>query len=213
MTNAYQLRNAAYSKTVIKALESRYFDAYYCETGAEAVQKALELIPAGSVIGYGGSTTVSQLGLLDHFRNENYKLLDRDNAGSAEEKDAVQRAIFSADWFIASTNALSEDGILVNIDGTGNRVAPMIYGPKNVLIIAGMNKVTKDFDSAWKRARGTAAPINMARFAPLKSPCKETGACADCKSPDCICAYISTIRISRPAHKIKVILVGENLGF
>lgn len=209
----FSMRNAAFSRTMIQALESRGFEAYYCENGSDAVAKALELIPQGSSIAYGGSYTVKQLGLLEHFRNDRFTLFDRDLASSPEERDRLQHAAFTADWFIAGTNAVSQDGILVNIDCNGNRVAPMLYGPKNVLLMIGMNKITADLDSALKRARNTAAPVNMARFAGRNTPCKVTGVCADCKSPDSICADFTQIRLCRPAGRIKVILIGEDLGF
>lgn len=208
-----QIRNELLGKKVIKGLESHHFEASYCDTKEAALAKALSLIPARSVIGYGGSATLKQIGLIEKIRALDYQLLDRDLAKSPEEKAAIQRQNFSADFFLCSANAITEDGQLLNIDGTGNRVAAMIYGPKNVIVLAGMNKVTKDLDMAMKRARTVAAPLNMMRFPNLKSPCHETGACEDCKSPDSICNYFVTLRNSSPAGRIKVILIGEELGY
>ena len=196
---------------LVKNLKNHHFDAYYCATKEEALAKALELIPEGASIGWGGSLTCSQIGLMEAIHQGNYRLLDRDQCKTLEEKERIQREAFFADVFLSSANGLSLDGQLVNIDGTGNRVAPVIYGPKTVLIIAGMNKVEDSLDAAINRARTIAAPMNNQRFG-NNNPCSTTGTCGNCKNETCICNHIVVTRHGRPAGRIKFILVGEDLG-
>ena len=200
------------AQILVKNLKDRHFDAFFCATKEEALKKALSLMPEGSSVGWGGATSAIQIGLLDAVRAGNYEALDRDNAPSAEERSKIVRRCFDADFFITGANAISLDGQMVNIDGSGNRVAAMIYGPKNVIVIAGMNKVCKDLDSAVIRARTVAAPINQQRFQG-NTPCTVTGVCGDCKSEQCICNQIVITRHCRPAGRIIFILVGEDLGF
>ena len=205
-------RNALLAKTVIANLEKRHFEAYYCPTSAEALQKALELMPEGSSVGWGGSVTIQDIGLTKAVHEKNYTVIDRDLAKSPEEAAELQRKCLLTDYFLTSTNAISEDGILVNIDGNGNRLAAMCFGPKNVIVVCGMNKVAQNLDAAISRARFTAATINAGRF-DIKTPCKATGKCHNCISPDSICSKILITRTCRPVNRIKVILVGEELGF
>ena len=197
---------------VAEALEARCFEACYFETAAEAREKALEMIPSDAVVSYGGSLTVNALGLKEALRERGNTMLDRDLAADMAEKKKLEHEAFFADWYMMGSNAVTEDGQLVNIDGMGNRVAALIYGPANVLVVVGMNKVVKTVDDAWSRARGTAAPENMARFDGLKTPCKITGSCADCLSPDCICNQLVHTRRCKPPKRIKVLLIGEDLG-
>ena len=197
---------------VAEALEKRGFEAYYFETAAQAREKALELIAPDAVVSYGGSLTINALGLKDALRERGNTMLDRDLAPDLEARKKLEHEAFFADWYMMGTNAVTEDGQLVNIDGMGNRVAALIYGPANVLVIVGMNKVVKTLDDAWSRARNTAAPENMARFDGLKTPCKITGACGDCLSPDCICNQLVHTRRCKPPKRIKVLLIGEDLG-
>ena len=212
MNTPLNKRNHLLAPLIVKALQSRNFDAYYVENSADAVQKALSLIPLDHVVSWGGSATLEQTGLLDAVKKRN-KVIDRDLAPNREEKTALMRQALLADTFLTSANAISEDGQIVNIDGTGNRIAATIFGPTNVIFIIGMNKVCKTLDDAMSRARNYAAPVNAQRFPDLNTPCSVSGSCADCKSDHCICAYILTTRFSKPAHKIKVILVNEVLGF
>ena len=198
---------------LVKNLHSRHFDAYYCATKEEALAKALELIPEGASVGWGGTVTANQIGLLEAIRTGNYKALDRDACTTMEEREKLQRDIFFADAFITGANGLSLDGQMVNIDGTGNRVAPIIYGPQSVIVVAGMNKVEDTLADAMTRARTIAAPMNKQRFEMLQTPCAVTGSCADCKSPQSICNQIVITRNCRPAGRIKFIIVGEDLGF
>ena len=213
MASPKEMRNAKLGEKMVKALEARHFEAYYCATKEEAKDLALSLIPEGSSITWGGTETIAEIGLKQALKEGNYNAYDRDDLPTMEEKQELYRKAFSMDVFLASTNAISEDGVLVNIDGTGNRVAAMTFGPKKVIVIAGMNKVAKTVEDAVVRARTVAAPINCQRFASLKTGCNVSGACENCKSADSICAYFSEIRISRPPKRVCVILVGEELGF
>ncbi len=197
--------------TLVKTMKKRQFDAYYCSTAEEAVEKVLELIPAGDVVSWGGVATVDQLGIKDRLRQRNQPLIDRDTAKTPDERMDMLRQALTCDTFLMSSNAISEDGQLVNIDGMGNRVAALCFGPKQVIVVAGMNKVAGDLDSAMSRARHIAAPANVQRF-DVKTPCAVTGQCGNCTSPDCICAQIVTTRFSKIPGRIKVVLVGEVLG-
>ena len=197
--------------TLVKTMKKRQFDAYYCSTAEEAVEKVLELIPAGDVVSWGGVATVDQLGIKDRLRQRNQPLIDRDTAKTPDERMDMLRQALTCDTFLMSSNAISEDGQLVNIDGMGNRVAALCFGPKQVIVVAGMNKVAGDLDSAMSRARHIAAPVNVQRF-DVKTPCAVTGQCGNCTSPDCICAQIVTTRFSKIPGRIKVVLVGEVLG-
>lgn len=196
---------------LVKNLQSRHFEAYYCATAQEALKKALELIPQGSSVGWGGAMTCQQIGLMDALNEGDYRTLDRAKAKNQEEAAQIMRDCLNADVFLTGANGLSLNGEMVNIDGIGNRVAAIIYGPKTVLVVVGMNKVTDDLNSALTRVRTVAAPMNMQRFG-KNTPCAQTGICADCKSEDCICNQIVITRNSRPAGRIKFILVGEDLG-
>ena len=206
-----QLRNEKLGAKVVKAMESRHFEAYYCGTKEEALKKALELIPEGSVVAWGGSVTMNEIGLSEALHSGKYQLIDRD-AAPPEERRKLMRQGLLADYFISGANAVSEDGEIVNIDGMGNRVGAIVYGPDHVVMIAGMNKVAKTLEDAVKRARTIAAPINKQRFGGT-TPCAKTGSCGDCKAEDCICCQMLVTRVCRPAGRIKVILVGEDLGF
>ncbi len=197
------------AQILIRNLQSRQFDAFYCETGEQALEKALELIPKGSVVGWGGAISAQQIGLLDAMHSEDYRCIDRDLA--ADRVQAMRECLLS-DVFITGANALSLEGQMVNIDGMGNRVAAICYGPKSVIVIAGMNKVADTLEDAIRRARTVAAPMNKQRFQ-AETPCLVTGTCADCKAPGCICNQIVITRNCRPAGRIKIILVGEELGF
>ena len=197
---------------VAEALNKRYFEAYYCSGRAEALEKILELIPQGHVVSWGGATTVDELGVKDALRQRGQAVIDRDTAKDAQERQEMLKKALTCDTFLMGSNAVSADGQLMNIDGTGNRVAALCFGPSQVIVVAGMNKVAGDLDGAMRRAREVAAPINAQRFQ-LKTPCSVNGLCADCKGPDSICAQIVTTRLCKPAGRIKVILVGEDLGF
>ncbi len=205
----YTKRNELLAQKVIKGLESRKMKGYYAATPEEAKQLALQLIPKGSTVTMGGGMSVHEIGLYDALQGEDYCFIDRDKA--PDRREAMLKA-YTADVFLASVNAMTEDGILVNIDGTANRVSAIAYGPEKVIFIVGMNKVCNDLDGAMKRARNVAAPVNAQRFG-LSTPCAKTGACFDCKSPDTICCQFLITRASMIPDRIHVILVNENLGF
>lgn len=211
MNPAMKLRNEKAGQKLVGALKKRHFDAYYCETKEDALKQALSLIPEGHTVSWGGSASAAEIGLIDAVK-EKYQVIDRDSASSPEERIQITRQTLLADTFITGTNAVSEDGQLVNIDGNGNRVAAMIYGPTNVIVICGINKMVKTVEDAYTRAHTTAAPINAQRFN-LGTPCSKNGTCGECIAEDCICCYAVTTRVCRPAGKIKVIVVGEDVGF
>ena len=202
-------RNEKLAQKVIKGLESRNMSGYYASSAEEAKKIALDLIPEGSTVTMGGGMSVHEIGLVDALKNGNYNFLDRDQA---EDKRAAMLAAYDADFFLSGCNAITEDGVLVNIDGNSNRVSAIAQGPKKVLFIVGMNKVCSDVDGALKRARNVAAPINAQRFG-LNTPCSKTGSCMDCKSPDTICCQFLVTRFSRHEGRIHVILVNDSLGF
>jgi len=213
MKTPMELRYDKLGPKVVKALESRFFEAWYFSETGEAVEKVFSLIPKTDTVSWGGSFTTAALNLQGIAVERGYKVIDRDKAASPEERTELMRQALLCDTFLTGTNAISEDGQLVNIDGFGNRVAAMIYGPKQVIVVAGMNKVAKTVMDAANRARTIAAPANTQRFPNIKTPCNETGACADCLSPDSICTYIVRTRICKPKGRIKVILIGKDLGF
>ncbi len=207
-----QIRSDKLAEKVIKALNSRHFEAYYCPTKEAALEKALSLIPKDEVVSWGGSNTIKEIGLMSYVLENNYSVINRDLAKTPGERMEIMRQALTCDTFLMSANAISEDGQLVNVDGNGSRVAAMIFGPKRVIVIAGINKIVKSEADAVVRARTIAAPTNAQRF-DINTPCHVTGTCEDCTTPDCICAYVVTTRISRPAKRIKVILVGESIGY
>ncbi len=198
-------------RLLVKNLQSRHFEAYYCADKEEALKKALELIPEGATVGWGGAMSCEQIGLMDALRVGNYREIDRATAKTAEERERMMLRMLGADVFLTGANGLSLDGEMVNIDGTGNRLAAICYGPSTILVVAGMNKVEDTLEAAIDRARTVAAPMNKQRFANV-TPCGVTGTCADCKSEGCICNQILVTRHCRPVGRIKFILVGEELG-
>ena len=207
-----EMRNEVLGNRVVKALESRNMEAYYVKTKEAALAKALELIPEGSSISWGGTMSAQEIGLTDALHKGKYDVYDREQVETREEKEKIAHQALNCDFFIGSTNALSEDGVLVNVDGNANRVAAFAYGPKNVLLIVGMNKVVKTEADAMRRARNEAAPINAQRFG-VNTPCVKNGSCFNCKSPQCICCQILITRFSKVPKRTKIILVDENLGF
>lgn len=201
-------RNERLAQTVIKGLQSRNMTGYYAEDKEAALKQALELIEENSTISMGGCMSAHEIGLVQALQEGNYQYLDR---SKMEPREGLLAA-YDSDVFLSSANAMTSDGILVNIDGNSNRVSCIAQGPKKVIFIVGMNKVCDDLDSAMKRARNVAAPANAQRFE-VKTPCKETGKCFDCKSPDTICCQFLITRYSRHTGRIHVILVNDNLGF
>ena len=205
-------RNKMLGEKIIKGLESRNMEGYYAENAEEALAKALEWIPEGSSVAWGGSMSIGEIGLKQAICEGNYQAYNRDAAKSPEEKRKIELITYDCDFFLASSNAITEDGVLVNVDGMANRVSAIANGPRNVIMIVGMNKVVKDVDNALSRARNEAAPVNAQRFG-IDTPCSKAGSCFDCKSPECICCQILVTRFSRQKGRFKIILVDENLGF
>ena len=202
-------RNELLAQKVIKGLQSRNMSGYYAANREEALKIALDLIPEGSSVTMGGSVSAVEIGLVKALKEGNYNFIDRNEIA---DKRAAMLAAYDADVFLSSVNAMTDDGVLVNIDGNANRVSAIAQGPKKVIFIVGMNKVCSDVDSAMKRARNVAAVANVQRFG-LSTPCSKLGVCMDCKSPDTICCQFLITRFSRHAGRIHVILVNDNLGF
>ncbi len=205
-------RNKLLGERIVKSLESRNMEGFYAETKEEALKKALQWIPEGSSVAWGGSMSIAEIGLKQAVCEGNYREYDRSSAKDAEEKRQMELTAYDCDFFLTSANAISEDGVIVNIDGLANRVSAIAAGPRNVIMIVGMNKVAKDVENAMSRARNEAAPINAQRFH-LDTPCSKAGTCFDCKSPDTICCQILITRFSKIPKRIKVILVNDGLGF
>ena len=202
-------RNELLASQVIKGLESRNMSGYYASDRDEALKIALSLIEKGSTVTMGGAMSAHEIGLVDALKKGDYNFIDRDQE---KDKRAAMLAAYDADVFLSGANAITNDGVMVNIDGNSNRVSAIAQGPKKVVFIVGMNKVCDDIDGAMKRARNVAAPINAQRFN-LNTPCAKTGACFNCKSPDTICCQFLITRYSRHEGRIHVILVNDNLGF
>jgi len=199
-------------KRLIKNLERRHFEAYYCDTADQAKQKVLELMPEGSSVTWGGSMTIRDIGLPQLLKERRYEVYDRDEAKTGDEVGAIYRKAFDCDFYLSSVNAMSEDGIIVNIDGNGNRVAAITWGPRKVIFLVGLNKVAQTTEAALARARGIASPINCLRF-DKQTPCHVDGLCHNCMSEDSICNQFHFLRLSHPARRHVVILIGEELGY
>ncbi|MDR3355535.1 MAG: lactate utilization protein [Synergistaceae bacterium] len=213
MDTAYKLRNSKLGPRVVDALKKRYFDAWYFDDQLEAVDTVFSLISKEHLVSWGSSMTVTELGIQERLEKEGYNLIDKDKApfGSEERMELMRKALL-CDTFLCGSNAISEDGQLVNIDNYGNRTAAMIFGPKQVIVVAGINKVVKTVEDAMVRARTIAAPLNIQRFPSIATPCNKIGSCTNCLTQDTVCNYFVTIRLCKPAGRIKVILIGKNLG-
>lgn len=198
--------------SIIEKFNKRGIEGYYCDNAQEAFQTAKRFLTPGCSIAWGGSQTLSEIGLLQELRNSDYNIYDRDTIRTPEDRTEMYSKIITADYFFMSSNAITLDGQLVNIDGTGNRVAFLICGPKNVIIIAGMNKIVPSVEAGIERVQNMATPPNTVRLG-LKTPCAEIGKCANCLVDDCICCEIVITRKSKIPGRIKVILVGEELGY
>lgn len=200
-------------KEVKRALEKNGMTVLTVDSAREACDKALSLIPKGTTVGMGGSRTVAETGLLDALRSGDYSLFDQyDSRLTKEASQAARKAGTHADYFIAGSNAVTDDGKIVNIDGMGNRLAAFAYGPEKVIIVVGRNKIVKDVDAGIDRVKNVAAPMNARRFG-ANTPCAKTGRCSDCDSPERICSLTLIIEKQRQPGRITVILVNEDLGF
>lgn len=200
------------AETLIEKFAHRGIEAYYVDNSEDALAMARRYLTPECSVSWGGSETLNEIGLIAAIKASDCVSYDRLSAKTPEEKKEIYGKIFTCDYYFMSTNAITLDGELVNVDGNGNRVACLIYGPENVIIVAGMNKVTADVESAHARVRNIAAPPNTIRLN-RKTPCAHTGKCENCLSPDCICSNIVITRRSFIPNRIKVILVGEELGF
>ncbi len=203
------------AQTLIKNFQKRGIEGAFFDTRAEAVKDICAAIPAGSLVGLGGSETLIESGLLDALRRMDLRLLDRYKEGvSRDEVNEMRLQGLLSDVFIMSSNAVSADGRLVNIDGTGNRVAALIFGPKKVIVLVGMNKVASELDAAIERARNTAAAANSLRVG-ADTPCAHTGFCQDphCHPPQRICCQLVITEGGMVPGRIRVVLVGEDLGY
>lgn len=206
-------RNQLLAEKMIKNLRRRNMEAFYCPTAQDAVAQMQALIADGSSVTWGGSMTIRDMGLPQALRERGtLEVLDRDLVEDAQEKQQMYLKAFSADVYLSSANAISEDGVIVNIDGNGNRVAAITWGPRMVIFVIGLNKVAATVQDAISRARSTASPINAQRF-DISTPCHNDGVCHNCNSPESICSYIHLLRNSRNGNRHKVVLVGENLGY
>lgn len=203
---------AAMAQEIIKNLEKRNMEGYFFQTSAECVDAVINSIPQGSVIGWGGSETIKECGLMDAIHNASYELVDRAAAKSPEEARQIYAKTVLADYYLMSSNALTIDGELINIDGNGNRVACLIQGPSHVILVVGMNKIVTDVPSGVARVRNMASPPNAVRLN-RKIPCASTGYCHDCLAPECFCNQIVVTRRSGHTGRIKVYLVAEDLGY
>lgn len=211
--NPKQMHYETLANTVVKNLQKRRIEACYCATIEEAEKKAFSYLTENCTVAFGGSMTLEDIGMITALRHDpNITLIDRATATCPEESKKIFHDALSADFYFMSTNAITADGELVNIDGTGNRVAALIYGPENVIIMAGMNKVVPSVEEAISRVHNTASPMNCQRLN-RNTPCSATGVCADCLSPECICNQVVVTRRSGIEGRIKVILIGEELGY
>lgn len=187
----------------------------YCEC-VDSAEEALDVIESlmneGDTVTVGGSMTLFEAGVIDMLREGKYNFLDRYAPGA--DVQSIYEAAFTSDVYLMSSNAITEKGELYNVDGNGNRVAALTWGPKSVIIVAGYNKIVKDIDEAKMRVQEIAAPANNVRLG-TESPCTKTGHCMNCASPRRICATTVIVgkQIQRYKDRIKVILVGEELGY
>ena len=200
------------AKGIIANLEKRNIEGYYFPDSRSACENILSIMEDGATIAWGGSESVKQCGLMDAIKNGRYNLIDRATAKTKEEQREIFAKTALSDYYLMSTNAITLDGELVNIDGNGNRLASLIHGPEHVIIVVGMNKVVADVESGYKRVKTEACPPNAVRLN-KNIPCGHTGKCADCLSPECFCNQIVVTRRSGHTGRIKVFLIGESLGY
>lgn len=205
---AYKIK----SDTIIKNLQRRNMEGYYVDTKEEAIEKIMSLINKDDVVSWGGSYTIDELGIKILLEEKQISVIDRDKAKSPEENVKLRKQSLTADVYLTSTNAITMDGELINIDGSGNRLAAYCYGPDSVIVVAGMNKVVPELNVALGKARSDATIPNALRVN-AQPPCRFTGKCSECTMKDTLCCQILVTRYSKPQNRIKVILVGEHLGF
>lgn len=203
---------ASAAKTIIENLEKRGMEGYFFENSASCTDAILASIPEGSSISWGGSASVKESGLMEKIKGGNYELIDFFSTSDPGERKKLYARAVLADYYLMSSNAVTFDGELINIDGRGNRVACLIHGPENVIMVVGMNKIVSDVNAGIDRARNFAAPPNAKRLT-RQTPCYATGRCGDCLSPDCMCNQIVITRRSGIKGRIKVYFIAEDLGY
>lgn len=207
-----QLAFQTAAETTIKNLQKRNMEGYFFEDSASCVNAITQMMDAGSVISWGGSESIKECGLMDALKKGNYQLIDRLTANSPEEARELYARTVLSDYYFMSTNAITFDGELINIDGNGNRVACLIHGPKNVMIIVGINKLVSDVEAGCLRVKNIASPANAKRLN-RNTPCFHTGRCGDCLSKDCMCSHMVITRRSGIPGRIKIFFVAEELGY
>lgn len=208
LTNAFE----CLAQEIIKSLEIRNMEGYYCKSSKDCVDKILSMIPENSSISWGGSMSIQECGLMTAIRRGKYNLIDRKAAKTPTEQRQMYSKIVLSDYYIMSSNAVTMDGMLVNVDDVGNRVACLIAGPSNVIVVIGRNKIVETIECAKSRISNIAAPANTQRLH-KNTPCSVTGKCENCFSVDCICSQSVITRRSDIKGRIKVFLVNEILGY
>ena len=210
--NVMWLRECRINK-VIKALEENNMNGYLVNSKEELISKIEELTNSGDIVACGGSMSLFEAGVIDHLRSGRYEFLDRHKEGlKPEDIKKIYRDAFSSDVYFTSTNAITEEGEIYNVDGNGNRVAAMLYGPDKVIIVAGYNKIVENLSEAIQRNRRIAAPANAKRLN-KKTPCAKVGNFMDCKSSEKICREYTLIRSQSNSNRIHVIFLNEELGY
>lgn len=203
--------NRRMAENVMEGLKKRNMEGYYCESGEEAAKLVLGMIEPGALVSWGGSQTVQELGILDKLKEKDVRMLEYPEQEKKTAGSPVFKEVAGADYFLMGTNAVTVKGELVNIDGASNRVASLVHGPKHVIIVAGLNKIVKTVEDGINRVQTQACPV-IADKTGRRTPCGVKGVCTDCHSPECMCCNIVITRHSRYTGRIRVILVGENLG-
>lgn len=208
----------------IKNLRANNMEAHYAKTSKDALDLVKEMLTEGCLVSRGGSETLKEIGVIDELRSGKYNFLDREREGiTPEEKEAIHRDTFHTDFYLTSSNAITENGELYNVDANSNRVPAIIFGPKNVIVVAGYNKLVRDINDAILRVKRNAAPPNTVRLS-MGAPCSKTGECISlknnqslmcdgCRVSDRICSNYVVSAYQRHKDRIKVIIVGEELGF
>lgn len=213
MSDYHKSYNKKKALSIKKKLEFRNYDVIICDDVKVAQEKAVNMINPLETVGFGGSVTVEATGIIDYLHERKQPIFDRTQAKSTEVKNEMMKKSLTADYFLTSFNGISKDGEVVNIDGRGNRVAAITYGPDKVFAFVGINKVYGDLENTIETIRNHAAPLNVAKIGNKKTPCHETGMCRDCLSVDCICNTIVITRRSSEKGRITIFLILEELGF
>ncbi len=213
--NPKQWYHETLGQKAVEALRRNNFGAEYAADRAEACRQVLAMIPEGASIAFGGSMTVAEIGLLDQLKSGPYKLINppwAEEGLSRKDRNELRRSGVLADVFLASTNSVTLDGKMVNVDGTANRVAGMLFGPKKTILVAGVNKIVRNLDEAMERTQQVASPMNCKRLN-TETPCTKTGVCSDCTAPGRICNATVILHRKTGGTDLTVVVVGEDLGY